>query len=406
MKGKHFWSWLGLFFLILVMAVPVWGAEQPVKNDSEVVLQDQTVEKDQPSAGTWQIKSGDEVISKTQVIEGDLLFSGERLEVDGVIHGDLIVNAGELVINGRVDGSVIGGVWGNLTLGGTVGGNLRVIANEVDLNGIVNRSVTVGASQFQTSAASKVGGGLLGYFLSNVRLTGEIVGPVNIGSINMMEIGGRIRGDVKTSGLGIKWLAPVDITGTVADHSQTPGNPAKAPRVKVGKYQYYEPSAADQLQGFKSQMMLSFTMFIGGLLLSLIFYRLFPRTAWTISEPSPVNFKASFLAGLLGFFGIPLASLILFITMMGIPLALFLILVYVLLLFFAWAPVYLWFGRLIFKSRLKPSVMIVFGGLVLMLIGLIPIFSFILQILFTILGMGMVIRNIKPQYKELINVKA
>jgi cytoskeletal protein CcmA (bactofilin family) len=407
MKKKGFSSLLLslMMLLILIIAVPVWG-EQPVTNDSGVDLQGQVAEKDQPSAGFWQIKTGDEVISKTQVIEGDLLFSGERLEVDGVIHGDLIVNAGELVINGQVDGSVIGGVWGNLTLGGTVGGNLRVIANEVDLNGIVNRSVTVGASQFQTSTTSKVGGGLLGYFLTNVRLTGEIVGPINIGSINIMEIGGRIHGNMKAAGRSIKWLTPVEITGTVADHSQTPENPAKTPRVKVGKYQYYEPSTADQLQGFKSQIMLSFTMFIGGLLLSLIFYRIFPRTAWTISEPSPVNFKASFLIGLLGFFGIPLASLILFVTMMGIPLALFLILVYVLLLFFAWAPVYLWFGRLIFKSRLKPSVMIVFGGLVLMLIGFIPIFSSILQIMFTILGMGMVIRNIKPQYKELINVKA
>jgi hypothetical protein len=399
MKRKLFWSLLGMISLILVMGLPVWGEE------SEAIV-NPTAEVSSSQAEPWQIKSGDEVISKSQVIEGDLLFFGDRLEVDGVIRGDLIIYSGELIMNGRVEGSVIGAVMGNMTLNGTIGENLRVFANELDINGEVNRRVTVGASQFQTGADSRIEGGLLGYFLTNGRLTGAIEGPVNISSINMIEIGGRIQGNLTAAGLRIKWLTPVEITGTVADHSQTPENPAKVNGVKVGKYQYYEPSAVDQLQGFRSQMMLSFTMFIGGLLLSLIFYRVFPRTAWTISEPGPVNFKANLLVGLLAFIGIPLASLILFFTMMGIPLALFLTLVYALLLFFAWAPVYLWFGRLIFKSRLKPSVMIVFGGLVLMVIGLIPIFGFILQVMFTVLGMGMLIRNIKPQYKELIDVKA
>ncbi|MCL6589886.1 MAG: polymer-forming cytoskeletal protein [Firmicutes bacterium] len=410
MKWRVGWSLLGLISLIiLIMAQPVWGEEPPVnKGDitrGQVTLQEKMVEKDQSLAGPWQIKSGDEVISEKQVIEGDLLFFGEHLEIDGNIRGDLIVYTGDLVINGRVDGSVIGVVLGNMTLNGSIGGNLRLLASGIDLNGNVNRSVTVGATQFQTSAASKVEGGLLGYFLAKGSLTGQIDGPVNIGSMSVIELGGRIRGDVKAAGLRINWLPPVEIAGTVADHSQVPENPAKVGQIKVGKYRYYEPSAGDQLEAFKSLMMFSFILFISGLLLSLIFYRLFPRTAWTISEPSPANFKANLLAGLLGFFGIPLLCLILFLTMMGIALAVFLALIYIVLVFFAWAPVYLWFGRLIFKSRLKPSVMIVFGGLILLLIGFIPFFSFILQILLTILGMGMVIRNIKPQYKELINVK-
>lgn len=350
-------------------------------------------------AGPWQLSGGERIIRKGHVVEGDLIFSGDQLEVEGEIKGDLLVFAREVSISGRVEGSILGLVWEKFSLQGTVERDLRVLANELNLSGMVKRSLTAGAVKIYTSPDSQVGTGILGY-CSELKLEGQVEGPVEVDSYGLTKIGGRIAGDLKVSGAQVEWLPPVEVGGKVTDLTGITSPPVQN-GVKIGgEYRIQREKIDPQKEFFKWAAFVSLVWLLGNLLISLIFYRLFPRTSWIMSEPTTVNFRGSLAIGLLGFIVIPVVILILILTVVGIPLAILLGLFYLMLLFFSGVPLNLWFGRLIFKSRLHPSLLIVFGGLFLMLLSSIPWAGFMVQAVVMIMGFGVILRNVKIQYKD------
>jgi Cation transport ATPase len=354
-------------------------------------------------AEPWQIMHGEETIEKGQVVATDLLFSGDRLEVNGEIKGDLIVWSGQVVVNGKIDGSILGVAWDKLVINGEVLNNIRVCANEIRINGKVNGVITTAAANFNTGVPSLIGQGLLGVF-SKVDLQGTINGPVDVKSVPLIpnngRFSGRINGNVKIQGSAITWQAPLTINGTVNDYTGVANDPAKIKGISfTGRYLLHQP-LENHAENSGMMTFFSIVWFIGSLLASIILYSLFPRTLWMMTEPSRPKFRRSMLIGLLGLIGLPIIILILTITIVGIPLAILAGLVYLILLLFSGVPVYLWFGRLIFRSRFHPSLMIVLGGLLLMFLSFIPIVNGAIFLLFLLLGIGMSIGNIKLQIYE------
>lgn len=350
-------------------------------------------------AGAWEIRGGDEVIEEGQVLDGDLLFSGDRLEINGDIKGDLVVWAGRVVVNGRVEGSVLGFVWDKLTVNGVVQGSLRGLAGEAVINGQINGSLTMAALTLNTGKNSLVERGILS-LTSRLSLLGTVNGPVDVNSVPTIKIGGRINGDLKTQGAPITWRTPVVISGKVNDYSGVSSDPAKIKGVIIGGgyHLHQENTANSQLSWVMT--LGSVVWFVGSLLATLILFKLFPRTFWAITDPAPAVFRRNLLIGLISFLGMPLAVALLFFSLAGIPLAILLGLVYVILLLFSGIPVNLWFGRLLFRSRLHPSLMIIFGGLALMLISFIPLINLVFSFVMTGLGFGMIIGNFKPQFGD------
>ncbi len=351
-------------------------------------------------AGSWQIANGVKTVSRAEIINGDMIFNGQSLKMNGRIRGDLVILAGNVTINGYVEGSVIGFTFGKLMINGTIGHDLRVFAREMVLKGRVEQSVTTGAISFITTPSSRIDNGLYGVF-AELALAGHINGPVDITGFNSTVVGGQINGDFKGSLALITWKPPLEIFGKVSDYSLIPKNPSGIKGIKIKDYQANQMGFINQHQGFFKWMFLGlFVWFLGTLLLSLIFYRIFPRTAWCMTEPSLANFRRSIIIGAISFFGIPFLIQILCYIVVGIPIAIFIFLFYLLLLTGFSVPVYLWLGRLIFKSRLHPGLMIFLGAL---LMGLVTPVILVFQIVFVILGMGMIVGNIKPQFKERIN---
>jgi cytoskeletal protein CcmA (bactofilin family) len=359
-----------------------------------------------PARANWRMESGVFTLTKDRVIEGDLFFSGERLEIDGVIRGDLLLFGEEVIINGRIDGSILGAVSGKLRNNGVVGGSLRGIINEVYLNrgGVIKGNISAFAIRLITASDSLIEKGILGRF-SEVELKGRVNGPVSFNSVISTKLSGEINGDVRSGGARIEWVSPLTVTGKVIDSTGYDNNPAKLEGIKLdGGYQRQKPIKG-QMGFLKAVTIFSFIWFLGSLLTSVIFYRLFPRTAWKVTEPSVVYFRRSLLMGLIGLIGLPVIIIILTITVVGLPLAVLLGLFYLIILLFARIPVNLWFGRLLFRSRLNPVLMTVLGGLFLALLNFLPIIGLLINPLLLVLGMGMIIGNIRFQVNQHLNNK-
>jgi hypothetical protein len=380
--------------LIMMIAVPVWGQSE------------KTEIKGKPG-GVWRVENGEKVVVKGETIPEDLIFNGEQLEVDGVIKGDLIILSGNIVINGEIEGSVIGLTGGKLTVNGQIGRNLRVLAQELYINGNIEGTATVGAFRMVTAPKSRVGNGLMGTFLM-LELAGQVEKKAEITSMSSTKIGGRINGDLKISGNKLEWVSPLEVSGTVTDSTIAANNPSKVKGVKVGKYHFDKGDLADQYQMAKMALSGLFIWLVGSVLLSLIFNRLFPRVTWSMSEPTMANFRRSLLIGLFCLLGIPVLIYFLFLSIVGIPIAIFLLLFYLLLLMGFEIPVYLWLGRLIFKSKLRPGIMIVTGAIFQILIFLTFSMIYINYLLFLLsvcLGMGMIAGKIRFQFWERVDMK-
>ena len=354
-----------------------------------------------PALGeAWRIAGGDRTVARDQTIDGDYIFNGERLVVDGTIRGDLIVVAGNVVINGKVDGSVMGVVSERLQVNGAVGRDLRVAAMEVALNGSVARNVTAWVFRMHAEPHSRVGLGILGNFI-DLKLAGAVAGPVAVTANNSCQIGGHIGGDLTVRGSQVLWVPPLKVVGRVVDYTPLSGNPQRIRGIELG-----QGYVAREDRGNNFMLIFFLGWLLGSLILSIVCYRLFPRTSWSLTEPTVVNFRKNLLVGLLSLLVIPFLILLLgsgiipYLGLVSLPFVILLVLIYLMLLFFAGILINLWFGRLIFRSRLHPILMIVLGGVILAILSTLPIINLLAVMVTNCVGVGMLLRGIRFEFGD------
>jgi len=137
-------------------------------------------------------------IGKDDVIDDDLIITGQTVIVDGTINGDLVVTGGTIVINGTVQGSLL--VAGqSLTINGTVGGALYGAGASLTLGAqaIVDRNLFFGGYSLTTEAGSLVKrDGLIGGYQAILR--GEIQRDLQA-SVGALELNGVIGRDVNVT---------------------------------------------------------------------------------------------------------------------------------------------------------------------------------------------------------------
>ena len=139
---------LGITGFLAILAFPVSNVAGAVRTSGRVIL-----------------PAGDEV-------DEDLFSVGGTTIIEGTVHGDLIVVTGELRVTGTIEGDIIGMVGGTARIDGVVKGSVRIAAVklqllgrvdgdvastavEVDLRGIIERDVLLVAGE--AHIASRVG---------------------------------------------------------------------------------------------------------------------------------------------------------------------------------------------------------------------------------------------------------
>ncbi|MDX1690792.1 MAG: hypothetical protein R3290_07200 [Acidimicrobiia bacterium] len=85
--------------------------------------------------------SGRVIVTTADTVTEDLYAFGGRVIVEGTVEGDLVTFTNELTITGTVTGDVIGAVGGTADVSGVVGGSLRLAAVRLDVTGSVGDDV-------------------------------------------------------------------------------------------------------------------------------------------------------------------------------------------------------------------------------------------------------------------------
>ncbi|MBD7956679.1 polymer-forming cytoskeletal protein [Microbacterium sp. Sa4CUA7] len=301
--------------------------------------------------------------------EGPQFFSGVLVEVSDDVVGDVYAAGQTITISGDVTGDVIAAAQ-TITITGTVDGDVRLAGQDVTISGQVTRSGTVFAATITLSDAGALGGDLVGA-AADVSIGGDIGRDVFL-SVNRLSIDGSVGGDVTYYSDNEAAIAD----GAVAGASERIAPPQRE-RAELSPWLLFAGWLVGVLYALVA---LSLVMLLAGLLI--------PRWLTRVTDHLvPAPWKA-LLVGFVASITVPLVLVMLLITVVGAPLGLAGLLVWLVLTLatFIYSAFYL--GRLIFRGPVHAVVKALVGGLILIVALQIPWLNILVWLAMVFFGLG------------------
>jgi len=330
------------------------------------------------SFGDDRFVAGDDV-AVTGTVEGDAFLAGGRSQVDGRVDGDVVITGGTVEVRGDVAEDVYA-AGGDVRIDATVAGDARAAGGTVSLErrAEVRRNATLAGGN--VDVAGRIGGSLQ-VFAGRVNVDGEIGGDVEIAAESI-----RVGPDARIGG---RLLYRSPEPPWVAEGAVIAGGIEKRERA----WQGLRPESG---VGRVVRGVLRTLWFTGAVLLGVVLVALLPaftREAAATVRSEPLQ---SIGLGLGMLVAVPFVAVILFITVIGIPLGLAALLGYGLLLMLGYLTAALSIGDLALQ-RVRPAdaaatgwriLFLVAALVVLALLRLIPWLGDLLVLVLFLAGIG------------------
>jgi hypothetical protein len=324
-------------------------------------------------------------------VPGDLIAAGGNVDVDAPVNGDAVLAGGNLRVTATV-GQDVYAAGGRLILDAPVGHNLRIAGGQVD----VGPMATIAGN-------ATVGGG-------RVTLRGPVKGSLHIGGGRVL-IDGPVEGDVYCttghltlgpnarlagklrfrSGDDIERDPAAQVAGAV-ERLPMPGRAASAP---------FERSFGDHARRVGP----SWPWTLGLMAIAALLVAALPVTSQRVADALRARPAWSLLLGFIALVCIPVAVLILLVSIVGIPLALLALLLYGALLLLGYVASGVALGQWVL-ARLKAdaanrtgwrvaSAMV--AVLVLALLGSVPFIGGFVALAAVLAGIGAIALLLAPR---------
>jgi cytoskeletal protein CcmA (bactofilin family) len=279
----------------------------------------------------------------------DQFMAGGNLRIGEAVTGDLIAAAGTLDLDAAVAGDALL-LGGNIRIGAGVGRSLYAAGGRVTLHGPVGHNLRVAGGQVELLREANVAGNV-SVAGGQVTLRGTVQGDVRVGGGTVL-IDGPVQGSVWVSAgqlrLGpnarlagvLHWRSNKDLERDPAaqisgelDRMPWPAGSRNAKRQDDDAMSMRDGHHGMDGYGYRGWR--SHSMITGGwwwnlglMLLAAAAVAAMPQTMQGVSTTLRTRWPASLLAGLVVIACVPVAALLLLITIIGAPLALVLLLLY------------------------------------------------------------------------------
>jgi cytoskeletal protein CcmA (bactofilin family) len=311
------------------------------------------------------------VLPADAVHHGDLAVNADTVTIEGTVDGDLYVFAENVQVKGRVTGDVLSFAAATL-IGGTVEGDVRAFTQNLSISGRVERNVTAGSNHIVLEQSGIVGGSML-MFTPHADLYGKVGREAN-GKADTLRITGEIGGGISLLRCGSLRIDAPSVIGGDLVYSSPQRAVIGSGAVLKGK-ELYSPATPDQDSFSYFPILLGLSSLLSTLLLWLAVRFLFPAGLNGIHRQLDRH-PGQALAWGTGFvLGLPLLSLVLLVTVVGIPVAVTLLLAFLLLTWSAKVFVGSWIGARLaerFRWRLSPLLAELLGVVALQCLLIIP----------------------------------
>lgn len=327
-------------------------------------------------------------VPATETVDDSLLAAGQTVRVEGVINGDLLAFGGTVEVRGTVKGDLISFAK-RTVVSGIVEGHIIACAQSLDLDGQLGHSMYGWAQSLRIGNQSRIGDGVV-VGSGDLILDGEVKRSATIFSGNA-DIAGNIGRELVMAGGTLTLTDGARVGGNltarvhqlqdvhIADGATIAGK--RDIQIRVRKNQFTESKFY-----FHQALWLAAAMLVGwlGLLLFPVFFQ---KTTQTVGSG-----WLSLGVGLGILAGVPLAVIVLAVTLVGLPISLMLLAAYLSALYLAkiWVGAYL--GRLILKPAGATKgdwvLGLLVGLLIVTIVGFIPYLGGLVRFGVLCLGLG------------------
>ena len=335
-------------------------------------------------------------VSPATVVDSASYRMGERVVVDDLINGDLFCVGNSVVIDAIVNGDVIC-AGGTVIIRGDVSSDIRILANTITLDGNVKGNATlIGGSV--TIGKNAVVGEDSSITAQQINHAGSI-GRDAIMRAQTVNVQGNIGRQLQLYHTN----ATIGDTAAIGTIRYTSPNGLTLPQSlqNIPVHQMPIDIAYRATDALSSTAIVAALMYIG-LFLSLLLTALgvaflFPRSledSIFYANKQPVTTAA---AGLIAIVVVPVALMLLMVSVVGIPLALIIGSLFLAVVLLSAPFVAHFIGNLFFSERSHPIRALV-GAIILIMLYVIPIINIFVAIAVTIFGTGLIIRVATKRY--------
>ncbi len=345
------------------------------------------------------------VLSAGEVHEGWYFASGDEVLILGTVNGDVYAAGGTVRIEGTINGDVLA-AGGTVRISGTVTDDVRAAGGNIECSGSVGKNITIAGGNLHLTKDAEVGGGLLAAG-GEIHLEGSVQRDVMLTGGDA-QVSGFVGGDVKFAGGGIMAIQGARIQG---DLQAAVGNPERTqidPGTVDGTVEITtrKPDTRGFILGlspfrFWLKIIWALSLIISAIVLILVT----PVAVGDVGRAVWQHPWWCLLWGVVGLLVTPLIVLAVCATIVGLPLGLFLLTLYLWCLYLSQMVLGVVVGQRVFMPASTGRLMLaaVAGIILVQVLTFVPYLGVLVIIAGLLLGLGGIIemfrRRLGPDVK-------
>lgn len=357
----------------------------------------------------FEMRNGNSVlVSKDEVIDGSLFVTGSSLLIEGTVKGDLFCAGQSVTVSGVIDGDVLC-AGQSVKVAGVISGNVRIAGQAVDFNGRAERNGMMFGQNIEMGRTASVTGELV---LGGQKV--DVFGTVGrdlYGGAENLTLNGRVMRNVSFEVDDLSFGKEASVGGNVnytstkdasiANRDQVSGTISRTPRVeREGAFSFRRPETFTQpiRNGGRAASLLSL------LLVGILMVVLLPTRVKSVVSIMQTRTGSSFGWGLGILILTPFLVLMLILTLVGIPLAILLFILWLILIFISQIFVGIVVGQRLLEAFWKDKKElllweVVIGIVVTWFILGLPVIGWLLGFLAVVWGVGGIFLSFRPAKK-------
>ncbi|MDJ0865504.1 MAG: polymer-forming cytoskeletal protein [Myxococcota bacterium] len=293
-------------------------------------------------------------IAAGETLEESLFATGDSISVDGKIRGNLIAAGERVTVRGEVEGNVYA-FADQVEISGRVRGSLHSAAERIRISGTV-QGATLGAGRSVLLTGDAGLGPDAGLFGKTVTVDGRVERDL-VAAAELLELRGDVARHLQVLGAErVQLFETARVGGDVTARLPAGREVEIADGARIAGSVTHEDTVDEGVHGYLAAYLrpefylLHAIQLVASFVLGLVIFALLPRF-FDVAVPSSREFFGSLGWGFVFAVCTPVAIVVTALTLIGIPLAVLALFVYVTILFLAHIMV----GALLGRALLRPG---------------------------------------------------
>lgn len=353
-------------------------------------------------------------LNADEVVEGDLIVIGDVIRVSGNVRGDAYLLGADVLVDGTIEGDVIAS-GGMIRISGNVEENVRAIAGVIEHAGSIGETLSVVAGVLKLLPDSTVGRNVVG--VANSTTVDTSLGGDLVGVFRTLVVNNSVAGDIFVRVEKLILGESAQIQGSLTYQSSQSFDEVVEEKV-VGEVVKLTDTVQSQSNSndvvsrlfrvFSQYHLYLIAFLVGEVILGMLVISLFPNVSLRSVAFIETHSLKSFVQGLVWLIGMPMVTMLMSFTVIGIPLALMTALLFILMMGMSYLLFCYWVGIKILmtlKRDAHKSLTFMIGSLVMYILLSIDFVGLVMGIVAMSMGMGSLVQALQKTYSSARKLK-